>query len=61
MQYRVGQPLSGQARFAIALVPAFVVLAQVAQGPIARRIVSYSFLCLHLLLAGQFILWGWVG
>lgn len=61
MQYRVGQPLSGQARFAIALVPAFVVLAQVAQGPIARRIVSYSFLSLHLLLAGQFILWGWVG
>ncbi len=60
-QIRIGQPLSGQARFAIVLFPAFVVLGQYAQGPFTTRGVAYAFLTLNLFLAGQFILWGWVG
>ncbi len=60
-QIRVGQPLSGQARFAVVLVPAFIVLGEVARGPVLKRAVAYSFLGLHLFLAGQFIMWGWVG
>jgi hypothetical protein len=60
-QIRLGQPLSGQARFAISLFPAFIVLAKYATGPISRRLVAYGFLPFHLFFAGQFILWGWVG
>ncbi len=60
-QMRIGQPLSGQARFAIVLFPAFIILAQYAHKAIARRVVAYTFLTCNLFLAGQFILWGWVG
>ncbi|TFH35434.1 MAG: hypothetical protein E4G99_07300 [Anaerolineales bacterium] len=60
-QIRLGQPLSGQARYAIILFPAFIVLAKFARGPIAKRGMAYTFLILNLFLAGQFVLWGWVG
>jgi hypothetical protein len=61
LQVRAGQPLSGQGRYAVMLFPAFIVLAQLARGPIASRAVAYGFLLLNVFLAGQFILWGWVG
>ncbi len=60
-QLRLGQPLSGQARYATVLFPAFTLLAGYAKGPVASRAVAYTFLVLNVLLAGQFILWGWVG
>jgi hypothetical protein len=60
-QVRIAQPLSGQARYAALLFPAFIWLAGIARGPLAWRALSYSFLLLNVLLAGQFILWGWVG
>ncbi len=60
-QVRIDQPLSGQARYAALLFPAFVWLAGKVRGPLAWRALSYAFLLLNVLLAGQFILWGWVG
>jgi hypothetical protein len=60
-QLRLGQPLSGQARYSVALFPAFILLAGDASGRISSRVVAYSFLSLNVFLAGQFILWGWVG
>jgi Gpi18-like mannosyltransferase len=60
-QIRLGQPLSGQARLSIALFPAFIILAKYAHGALMRRAVAYIFVTLNLYLAGQFILWGWVG
>lgn len=60
-QLRLGQPLSGQARYAAVLFPAFIVLAMYAKGALASRAVAYSFLVLNIFLAGQFIIWGWVG
>ena len=60
-QVRLSQPLSGQARYAALLFPAFIWLAGKARGPLAWRGLSYTFLLFNVLLAGQFILWGWVG
>jgi hypothetical protein len=61
LQMRLGQPLSGQGRYAVMLFPAFIALAQLARGPVSSRVVAYGFLLLNVFLAGQFVLWGWVG
>jgi Gpi18-like mannosyltransferase len=60
-QIRVGQPLSGQARFAILLIPAFIYMGLTVTQLKTSRALSYTFLVLNLFLAGQFALWGWVG
>jgi len=60
-QTRVGQPLSGVARFSLALFPAFVVLAKWGQRPWVNRAILYPSIALWLYLAGQYVLWGWVG
>ncbi len=60
-QMRIGQPLSGQARFALVLIPAYLALALTVHGSVKWRLVAYSFLILNVFLAGQFMLWGWVG
>ena len=60
-QVRLGQSLSGQTRFAIALLPAFIIMAQFARTPWRNRLIVYPFMLLLILFTGQFILWGWVG
>lgn len=61
MQYRIPQPLSGQARFTLAMFPAFIVLGAWACTPWRRRLIVYPCAALWLYFAGQFALWGWVG
>lgn len=60
-QVRIGQPLSGQARFCIVLFPAFITMAMLVRSSWGNRLVVYPCLALLLYLAGQFVLWGWVG
>jgi hypothetical protein len=60
-QLRIPEPLSDQARYAFGLFPAFMVLGQLGSHPRANRLVTYSFFAGWIYLAGQFILWGWVG
>jgi hypothetical protein len=60
-QIRIGQPLSGQARFCLTLFPAFIVLAQLGRSPRWNRIILYPSVVLWVFWAGQFMMWGWVG
>jgi hypothetical protein len=60
-QFRIPQPISSQARYALLLFPAFIVLGQLGASPRNHRLILYSFFALWLFLAGQFIMWGWVG
>jgi hypothetical protein len=60
-QTRLTQPISSQARYALSLFPAFIVLAQLGRSPRANRLILYTSLALWLFLAGQFMMWGWVG
>ena len=60
-QTRLTQPISSQARYALSLFPAFIVLAQLGSSPRANRLILYTSLALWLFLAGQFMMWGWVG
>jgi hypothetical protein len=58
---RLTQPISSQARFALSLFPAFIVLAELGMSPRANRLILYTSLVFWLFLAGQFMMWGWVG
>jgi hypothetical protein len=58
---RIGQPLSSVARYNLALFPAFVVMAKWGQRPWINRAILYPSIALWLYLAGQYVLWGWVG
>jgi len=58
---RLTQPISSQARFALLLFPAFIVLAELGMSPRANRLILYTSLVFWLFLAGQFMMWGWVG
>lgn len=58
---RLGQPISSQARFALLLFPAFIILGQLGSSPIAHRIIFVLSVTLWLFLGGQFLMWGWVG
>ncbi len=60
-QYRVGDPLSGQARFALTLFPAFMALARVGRPAWLNRVILYLFTGLWFFTAGAFVLWGFVG
>jgi hypothetical protein len=60
-QVRIGQPLSGQARFCLTLLPAFLLVALLSRSGWRNRLVVYPCFALNLILAGQFALWGWVG
>ena len=60
-QTRLTQPLSGQARYALSLFPAFIALADLGKSPRANRLILYTSLAVWLFLAGQFMMWGWVG
>jgi hypothetical protein len=60
-QVRIGQPLSGQARFCLTLFPAFIVLAQFGRSPRWNRMIFYPFVSLWIFWAGFFLMWGWVG
>jgi Gpi18-like mannosyltransferase len=60
-QFRIPQPISSQARFALLLFPAFIILGQLGASPRNHRLILYSFFALWIYLAGQFIMWGWVG
>lgn len=54
------KPLYSFSRYTLALVPSFVVLAQLGERPWVNRIVLYLSLPLYLYFAGQFFIWGWV-
>ena len=60
-QVRIGQPLSGQARFSLTLVPAFVLMALLARNNWRNRAIVYPSIVLLMILAGQYVMWGWVG
>jgi len=60
-QNRLVQPISSQGRYALVLFPAFIVLGQLSASPLINRIILYLSFPLWLFLAGQFIMWGWVG
>jgi len=60
-QIRIGQPLSGQARFCITLFPAFIIMAVLARSSWINRLILYPSLILMMFYAGQFVMWGWVG
>jgi hypothetical protein len=60
-QIRITQPFSGQARFALLIFPAFIILGQLGATPRNHRLILYPFFALWIYLAGQFIMWGWVG
>ncbi len=58
---RLPQPISSQARFALGLFTAFPLLARMGSSARANRLILYPSLGLGALLAGEFVLWGWVG
>lgn len=58
---RLPQPISSQARFALGLFTAFPLLARMGSSARAHRLILYPSLALGALLAGEFLLWGWVG
>jgi hypothetical protein len=58
---RLPQPISSQARYALALFPAFIVLGQLGASPRLNRLILFPFFAVWMFLAGQFIMWGWVG
>jgi hypothetical protein len=58
---RLGQPIAPQARFATILFPGFIVLGQIGSSAILHRVILIFFISLWLFLAGQFLMWGWVG
>jgi len=60
-QFRIPQPISSQARYALLLFPAFIILGQLGTTPRNHRLILYSFFALWIYMAGQFIMWGWVG
>ena len=60
-QLRLTQPLSGQARFALTSFPAFIFLGELGASPRLNRLLLYPSFAVWVFLAGQFILWGWVG
>jgi hypothetical protein len=60
-QVRIGQPLSGQARFSITLIPAFVLMALLVRNNWQNRAIVYPSIVLLMILAGQYVMWGWVG
>jgi hypothetical protein len=60
-QVRLTQPISSQGRFALALFPAFIVLGELGASPRINRLILYPCVAAWLFLAGQFIMWGWVG
>ena len=60
-QFRIGQPLSGQARFSLTLIPAFILMALLVSNNWQNRAIVYPSMILLLILAGQYVMWGWVG
>lgn len=60
-QLRIPEPLSDQARYSLGLFPAFMVLGQLGSRPGTNRLVTYLSFAGWIYLAGQFIMWGWVG
>ena len=60
-QVRIPQPIASQARYALLLFPAYIVLGQLGAMPRNHRLILYSFFALWIYLAGQFVMWGWVG
>ena len=60
-QTRIPQPISSQARYSLALFPAFMVLGELGASPRLHRLILYSSFACWLFLAGQFVMWGWVG
>jgi hypothetical protein len=60
-QVRIGQPLSGQARFSLTLIPAFLLMALLVRNNWQNRAIVYPSMILLMILAGQYVMWGWVG
>lgn len=54
------QPLISISRYSLTLFPVFYSLGLVAEKPIIRRVLVYTFIPLNLYLSGQFFSWGWV-
>ncbi|HSL30103.1 MAG TPA: glycosyltransferase family 39 protein [Anaerolineales bacterium] len=54
------QPLISMSRYSLALFPCFFVLGWLAENPLLRRLIVYSFIPLNLFLSAQFFSWGWV-
>jgi hypothetical protein len=54
-------PLLGISRFVLSLFPAFILLAIAGQNSLINRLIVYPSVILLVYLAGQFVIWGWVG
>lgn len=61
MTITVTDPLASQVRYAVTLFPMFMALAILGQRKWVHRLILYTSLALNLFLAGEFIMWGWVG
>lgn len=55
------QPLLGSTRYVLVFLPAFIVMAKAGRNPKVNRLVLYVSWPLQLFMAGQFVLWGWIG
>jgi hypothetical protein len=60
-QGRLFQPIASQGRYTVALFPAFWFLGQLGKDPRLHRLILYPSLALWIFLAGQYMMWGWVG
>ena len=55
------QPLVSMDRYALAILPAFILLGKWGKNSWINRAVVYLGFPLQLYLSAQFVLWGWVG
>jgi hypothetical protein len=55
------QPLASQARYVVTLFPAFIALGMLGRRPWVHRLILYPTFGLYLFMAGQYLMWGWVG
>ena len=60
-QFQQGDPLSGQSRYALALFPAFIGLAELGRSPARHRLMVYASMALWLFSAGVYVMGGFVG
>jgi hypothetical protein len=55
------QPLASQARYAVTLFPAMVALAFLGARGWTHRVILYISFAIYIFVAGQYMMWGWVG
>ena len=55
------EPLVSMTRYLLALFPAFMIWGRWGRNPWVHRGILYPSIALLIYLAGQFVIWGWVG